>query len=121
MTFYVQTWDEYYTQVLTLGVISGPVEGVLTLCLVYAITAYMGGGSFWHQPMLEEVGDGKEKGEEVGANKKRKKGPAGDQRAGNRPRDRRSKKQYSGKKRGHLVGGDDRVYPNKLLTYRLYC
>ncbi|KAJ6111924.1 hypothetical protein N7523_007985 [Penicillium sp. IBT 18751x] len=56
MTFYVQTWDEYYTQVLTLGIISGPVEGVLTLCLVYTITAYMGGGSFWHQPMLESVG-----------------------------------------------------------------
>ncbi|OKO97397.1 hypothetical protein PENSUB_10191 [Penicillium subrubescens] len=56
MTFYVQTWDEFYTQVLTLGVISGPVEGVLTLCLVYAITAYQGGGSFWHQPMLETFG-----------------------------------------------------------------
>ncbi|KAJ5780487.1 hypothetical protein N7457_005647 [Penicillium paradoxum] len=56
MTFYVSTWDEYYTQVLTLGVISGPVEGILTLCTVYAITAYMGGGSFWHQPMLETIG-----------------------------------------------------------------
>lgn len=56
MTFYVQTWDEYYTKVLTLGVISGPVEGVLTLCAVYAITAYQGGGSFWHQPMLETFG-----------------------------------------------------------------
>ncbi|KAJ5475455.1 hypothetical protein N7539_007742 [Penicillium diatomitis] len=56
MTFYVQTWDEYYTKVLTLGVISGPVEGVLTLCTVYAITAYQGGGSFWHQPMMETVG-----------------------------------------------------------------
>ncbi|KAJ5111133.1 hypothetical protein N7532_001668 [Penicillium argentinense] len=56
MTFYVQTWDEYYTQVLTLGVISGPVEGILTLCTVYAFTAYMGGGSFWHRPMLETVG-----------------------------------------------------------------
>lgn len=56
MTFYVQTWDEYYTQVLTLGIISGPVEGILTLCTVYSITAYMGGGSFWHQPMLETFG-----------------------------------------------------------------
>ena len=56
MTFYVQTWDEYYTQVLTLGIISGPVEGVLTLCLVFGLTAYMGGGSFWHQSMLETVG-----------------------------------------------------------------
>lgn len=56
MTFYVQTWDEYYTQVLTLGVVSGPVEGILTLCTVYAFTAYMGGGSFWHRPMLETMG-----------------------------------------------------------------
>lgn len=56
MTFYVQTWDMYYTQVLTLGVVSGPVEGVLTLCLVFGFTAYVGGGSFWHQPMLETVG-----------------------------------------------------------------
>lgn len=56
MTFYVQTWDEYYTQILTLGVISGPVEGVLTLCTVFAFTAYEGGGSFWHRPMFETIG-----------------------------------------------------------------
>ncbi|KAJ5220056.1 hypothetical protein N7468_009260 [Penicillium chermesinum] len=56
MTFYVQTWDEYYTQVLTLGVVSGPVEGLLTLCTVYGITAYVGGGSFWHEPMLKTIG-----------------------------------------------------------------
>lgn len=56
LTFYVQTWDEYYTQVLTLGVISAPVEGVLTLCIVFAFTAYAGGASFWHRPMLETIG-----------------------------------------------------------------
>ncbi|EAW09258.1 aminoalcoholphosphotransferase [Aspergillus clavatus NRRL 1] len=56
MAFYVQTWDEYYTQVLTLGIISGPVEGILTLCTVFAFTAYQGGGSFWHRPMLETLG-----------------------------------------------------------------
>ncbi|PWY79466.1 Choline/ethanolaminephosphotransferase [Aspergillus sclerotioniger CBS 115572] len=56
MTFYVQTWDEYYTQVLTLGVISGPVEGVLTLCVVFGFTAFIGGGSFWHRSMLETIG-----------------------------------------------------------------
>jgi ethanolaminephosphotransferase len=55
-TFYVQTWDEYYTQTLTLGIVSGPVEGVLTLCIVYAITAVKGGGSFWHQAMLPTIG-----------------------------------------------------------------
>ena len=52
----MQTWDEYYTHVLTLGVVSGPVEGVLTLCIVFAFTAYEGGASFWHRSMLETVG-----------------------------------------------------------------
>lgn len=56
MTFYVQTWDEYYTQILTLGFVSGPVEGILALCTVYGFTAYMGGGSFWHQSMLATIG-----------------------------------------------------------------
>jgi ethanolaminephosphotransferase len=56
MTFYIQTWDEYYTHVLTLGVVSGPVEGVLTLCVVMAFTAYEGGASFWHRSMLQTVG-----------------------------------------------------------------
>ncbi|MCJ1370240.1 hypothetical protein MMC20_001452 [Loxospora ochrophaea] len=56
LTFYVQTWDEYYTQTLTLGLISGPVEGIMTLCIVYAFTAIKGGGSFWQQSMLETLG-----------------------------------------------------------------
>ncbi|OAX77474.1 hypothetical protein ACJ72_08227, partial [Emergomyces africanus] len=55
-TFYVQTWDEYYTHTLTLGIISGPVEGILTLCTVYATTAIKGGASFWHRPMLATLG-----------------------------------------------------------------
>ncbi|KAF2460537.1 hypothetical protein BDY21DRAFT_335704 [Lineolata rhizophorae] len=56
LTFYVQTWDEYHTHTLTLGIISGPVEGILTLCAVYAITAVKGGGSFWQQSMLQTIG-----------------------------------------------------------------
>lgn len=56
MTFYVQTWDEYHTHTLTLGVISGPVEGILTLCIVYALTAVLGGGSFWQRSLLESIG-----------------------------------------------------------------
>lgn len=56
LTFYVQTWDEYHTHTLTLGIISGPVEGILTLCIVYALTAYFGGGSFWQQSMLQTIG-----------------------------------------------------------------
>jgi ethanolaminephosphotransferase len=56
LTFYVQTWDEYHTHTLTLGVISGPVEGILTLCIVYASTAFLGGGSFWQRSMLQSLG-----------------------------------------------------------------
>lgn len=56
LTFYVQTWDEYHTRTLTLGIVSGPVEGILTLCVVYAVTAIKGGGSFWQQSMLETLG-----------------------------------------------------------------
>jgi ethanolaminephosphotransferase len=56
LTFYVQTWDEYHTHTLTLGLVSGPVEGIITLCIVYAITAVKGGGSYWQQPMLPAFG-----------------------------------------------------------------
>ena len=56
MTFYVQTWDEYHTHTLTLGIVSGPVEGILTLCIVYATTAYLGGGSFWQKSLLASIG-----------------------------------------------------------------
>lgn len=56
LTFYVQTWDTYYTQVLTLGFVSGPIEGVLTLCAVFSFTAYKGGASFWHRSAFETLG-----------------------------------------------------------------
>lgn len=55
-TFYIQTWDEYFTHQLTLGVVSGPVEGVLTLIIVYFVTYLKGGGSYWQQPMLPALG-----------------------------------------------------------------
>lgn len=58
MTFYVQTWDEYHTHTLTLGIVSGPVEGILILCVVYALTGVLGGGSFWQRSMLESLGIG---------------------------------------------------------------
>lgn len=56
MTFYVQTWDEYHTHTLTLGVVNGPVEGILVLVAVYAFTGYIGGASFWQQSMLKTIG-----------------------------------------------------------------
>ncbi|OTB04712.1 hypothetical protein M426DRAFT_320576 [Hypoxylon sp. CI-4A] len=51
-TFYVQTWEEYHTKTLTLGIVNGPVEGILILVGVYALTGFMGGASFWQQSML---------------------------------------------------------------------
>ncbi|KAJ9607605.1 Phosphotransferase [Cladophialophora chaetospira] len=56
LTFYIQTWEEYHTHTLTLGIISGPVEGILTLVLVYSITWLKGGASYWQQPMLPTLG-----------------------------------------------------------------
>lgn len=53
--FYLTTWEEYHTGTLYLGFVSGPVEGLLTLCVVYAVTAIKG-GSFWQRPMLETLG-----------------------------------------------------------------
>lgn len=55
-TFYIQTWDEYHTHQLTLGIVSGPVEGVLTLVVVYFVTFLKGGASYWQQPMLPHLG-----------------------------------------------------------------
>lgn len=56
MTFYVQTWDEYHTKTLTLGIVNGPVEGILILVGVYAATGFMGGGHVWQQSMLRTIG-----------------------------------------------------------------
>ncbi|KPI42584.1 putative CDP-alcohol phosphatidyltransferase class-I family protein [Cyphellophora attinorum] len=56
LTFYIQTWDEYHTHQLTLGVVSGPVEGVLTLVGVFFVTYLKGRGSYWQQPMLPAIG-----------------------------------------------------------------
>jgi hypothetical protein len=37
-------------------VVSGPVEGIVTLCIIYAFTAYVGGGSFWQRSLFSAVG-----------------------------------------------------------------
>ncbi|KAL7266026.1 Phosphotransferase, partial [Rhizina undulata] len=53
--FYLTTWEEYHTGTLYLGIVSGPVEGVLTLCAVFAFTG-LKGGSFWSKPMFKTLG-----------------------------------------------------------------
>ncbi|KAI1002227.1 hypothetical protein K3495_g5975 [Podosphaera aphanis] len=55
-TFYVQTWEEYHTKTLTLGIVNGPVEGVILLICIYIFTAIKGGASFWEQSMLRTLG-----------------------------------------------------------------
>lgn len=55
-TFYVQTWDEYHTKTLTLGIVNGPVEGILLLASVYALTGYLGGAHVWQRSMLATLG-----------------------------------------------------------------
>ena len=32
------------------------MEGIVTLCIVYALTAFLGGGSFWQRGMFESFG-----------------------------------------------------------------
>lgn len=56
LTFYVQTWDEYHTKTLTLGIVNGPVEGILTIATVYFLTGYLGGASFWQQALFPTFG-----------------------------------------------------------------
>lgn len=51
--FYLTTWEEYHTGTLFLSVFSGPVEGILLICGVYALTAFMGGPSFWDRGLLD--------------------------------------------------------------------
>lgn len=40
--FYVSTWEEYHTHTLYLSEFSGPVEGVLMICVVYIFTGIFG-------------------------------------------------------------------------------
>lgn len=56
LTFYVQTWETYHTKTLTLGIVNGPVEGVLAIVLVFVFTGYVGGAHFWQQSMFHTIG-----------------------------------------------------------------
>jgi len=53
-TFYLTTWEEYHTKRLFLGVISGPVEGILMIVLVFIITGLYG-PQFWDQHALRLI------------------------------------------------------------------
>ncbi|KIJ54323.1 hypothetical protein M422DRAFT_25247, partial [Sphaerobolus stellatus SS14] len=53
--FYLTTWEEYHTGQLYLGVFSGPVEGILMVVAIYAITGTYG-PKFWDQGILTFTG-----------------------------------------------------------------
>ena len=40
--FFFSTWEEYYTGTLYLGIISGPVEGIVMLVITFAAAGYLG-------------------------------------------------------------------------------
>ncbi|WRT65238.1 uncharacterized protein IL334_002181 [Kwoniella shivajii] len=51
--FYASTWEEYHTGTLFLSAFSGPVEGILLICVIYLITAFHPSGpGFWSTPIL---------------------------------------------------------------------
>lgn len=53
ITFFMNTWEEYYRGVLVLPVINGPNEGILVAIGVYLWTAWVGGPQWWYQNAVE--------------------------------------------------------------------
>lgn len=45
--FYLSTWEEYHTGTLYLSEFSGPVEGILLIVGVFAVTGFVGASFFW--------------------------------------------------------------------------
>lgn len=54
--FYLTTWEEFHTGTLFLSAFSGPVEGILMIVLVYALTGFVGGPLFWDRGILNVTG-----------------------------------------------------------------
>ncbi|SJX61118.1 related to EPT1-sn-1,2-diacylglycerol ethanolamine-and cholinephosphotransferase [Sporisorium reilianum f. sp. reilianum] len=54
--FYLTTWEEYHTGTLFLSAFSGPVEGILMIVLIYALTGVVGGPLFWDRGLLNVTG-----------------------------------------------------------------
>ncbi|CAG8552475.1 2232_t:CDS:2 [Paraglomus brasilianum] len=50
VNFYLTTWEEYHTGTLYLSYFSGPVEGLIILCIVYITTGFKGVG-FWNRSL----------------------------------------------------------------------
>lgn len=54
--FYLTTWEEFHTGTLFLSAFSGPVEGILMIVFIYALTGYVGGPIFWDRGILNFTG-----------------------------------------------------------------
>jgi ethanolaminephosphotransferase len=55
--FYLTTWEEFHTGTLYLSAFSGPVEGILMICVIYLITGLSPQGSqFWDRGILSVTG-----------------------------------------------------------------
>lgn len=55
-SFYLTTWEEYYTHTLFLSVFSGPVEGILIVCVLFIVSGAAGGPAFFARGMLSVLG-----------------------------------------------------------------
>ncbi|CAD6629115.1 HN1_G0056080.mRNA.1.CDS.1 [Saccharomyces cerevisiae] len=56
--FYLSTWEEYHTHTLYLSEFSGPVEGILIVCVSLILTGIYGKQVIWHTYLFTiTVGD----------------------------------------------------------------
>lgn len=54
--FYLTTWEELHTHTLYLSAFSGPVEGILMVCVLYVTVGMMGGTTFCLHGILNASG-----------------------------------------------------------------
>lgn len=55
-SFYLTTWEEYYTHTLFLSAFSGPVEGILIVCVLFILSGVAGGPAFFTRGVLSVLG-----------------------------------------------------------------
>ncbi|KAG8874511.1 hypothetical protein FRB98_008388 [Tulasnella sp. 332] len=53
--FYLTTWEEFHTGTLYLGVFSGPVDGIIIICIMHCVTGYYG-PSLWDTKFIDFIG-----------------------------------------------------------------
>lgn len=50
--FYLSTWEEYHTHMLFLSEFSGPVEGILMVCVTFILAGIFGPQVVWHTEII---------------------------------------------------------------------